>query len=86
MAKSKRELGDIALGLFKNIDEAEQFSSHMDELFYHLDRKYLLHQISDLYEAVKDNLTRGDSEILLYSEEDIEELLNKVEKLLNSEE
>lgn len=82
MTKSKKELADIALDLFKNLDEAEQFSTHISDIFYHLDKKYLLYLISDMANSVEDNLARGDNEILVYSEDDIKELLKNVKKIL----
>ena len=39
----KKELADLALRLFGNIDQAEQFN--VNELFYHCDNKFLLETI-----------------------------------------
>lgn len=52
----KKELADLAVRLFNNIDQAEQFS--VNELFYHCDTEYLLETIERFIEIVKYNIER----------------------------
>ena len=52
----KKELADLAVRLFNNIDQAEQFN--VNELFYHCDNKFLLETIERLVETVKYNVER----------------------------
>ncbi len=82
----KKELADLALRLFGNIDQAEQFN--VNELFYHCDNKFLLETIANLAESVKENVAeRGKrfstrSENVGVDDEELEEIFALVEKAL----
>lgn len=82
----KKELADLALRLFGNIDQAEQFN--VNELFYHCDNKFLLEIIANLAESVKENVAeRGKrfsarSENVCVDDEELEEFFLLVEKAL----
>ena len=55
MLNNEKELADLAVRLFNNIDQAEQFN--VNELFYHCDNKFLLQLIEELAETVRENVT-----------------------------
>ena len=82
----KKELADLALRLFGNIDQADQFN--VNELFYHCDNKFLLEIIADLAQSVKENVSeRGKrfstrSENVAVDDEELEEIFTLVEKAL----
>ena len=82
----KKELADLALRLFGNIDQAEQFN--VNELFYHCDNKFLLKIIADLTESVKENVAERSkrfstrSENVSVDDEELEEIFALVEKAL----
>ena len=46
MAKTKKELAELAVKLFDNIDQADQFD--IKDLFYHCDNAFLLYLINCL--------------------------------------
>lgn len=82
----KQELADLAVRLFNNIDQAEQFN--VTELFYHCDNKYLLEIIESLAESVKRNAAekgkmfsmRGEN--ISVDDEELEEIFTLVGKTL----
>lgn len=82
----KQELADLAVRLFNNIDQAEQFN--VTELFYHCDNKYLLEIIESLAESVKRNVAekgkmfslRGEN--ISIDDEELEEIFTLVGKTL----
>lgn len=82
----KQELADLAVRLFNNIDQAEQFN--VTELFYHCDNKYLLEIIESLAESVKRNVAekgkmfsmRGEN--ISVDDEELEEIFTLVGKTL----
>lgn len=82
----KQELADLAVRLFNNIDQAEQFN--VIELFYHCDNKYLLEIIESLAESVKRNVAekgkmfsmRGEN--ISVDDEELEEIFTLVGKTL----
>lgn len=80
----KKELADIAVKLFNNIDQAEQFD--VNELFYHCDNKFLLDVIERLEITVKENIERDkrrsvlDKNVSMDSDE-LEEIFSIIEKL-----
>lgn len=82
----KKELADLAIKLFNNIDQAEQFN--VNELFYHCDNKFLLEIIESLAEAVKENVAEKDKRFSMRGEnisvddEELEEIFTLVEKAL----
>lgn len=82
----KKELADLAVRLFHNIDQAEQFE--VTRLFYHCDNKFLVNIIQELAESVKDNVAeRGKrfstrSEDVSADDEELEEIFALVEQAL----
>ena len=50
---NKKELAKLAINLFDNIDQADQFDVY--ELFEHLDKTFLLKLIEDFYNAILQN-------------------------------
>ena len=76
---TKKELANLAISLFNNLDQAEQFD--VDRMFYHLDNKFLLELIEEMEEDVLYNLD-NQPEYILNSEEKMEEILSKVDKIL----
>ena len=53
----RSELADIAIKLYKNVDDAEQFSDYITGLIEHCDKTYLLYFIKCMADAVEFNLT-----------------------------
>lgn len=86
----KKELANLAVRLFHNIDQAEQFD--VIPLFYHCDNKFLLKTIEHLVEAVKDNVDeRGKrfsmrGENISADDEELKEIFALVEKALKESE
>ena len=82
----KKELADLAVRLFHNIDQAEQFD--VIPLFYHCDNKFLLQTIEHLAEAVKDNVAERGKRFSMRSEnvsaddEELKEIFALVEQAL----
>ena len=82
----KKELADLAVRLFHNIDQAEQFD--VIPLFYHCDNKFLLQIIERLAEAVKDNVAERGKRFSMRSEnvsaddEELKEIFALVEQAL----
>ncbi len=82
----KKELADLALRLFANVDQAEQFE--ITRMFYHCDNKFLVDIIQELAESVKNNVaergkrfsTRGEN--VSADDEELEEIFALVEKAL----
>ena len=83
---TKKELAEIAIRLFNNIDQAEQFNVY--ELFYHCDKKFLLDLISRLKAEVVYNAeidmyrSRFDRNVGVDKDE-LEEILATAERLLS---
>ena len=82
----KKDLADLAVRLFNNIDQAEQFN--VNELFYHCDNKFLLEIIESLAETVKENVAEKGKRFSMRGEnvgvddEELEEIFALVEKAL----
>lgn len=74
--QSKKELAELAIQLFDNIDQADQFDVYA--LFYHCDRKYLLWLIEDLLGVIKQNKGR----FVLVSEDRLAEIIEEAQKVL----
>ena len=82
----KKELADLAVRLFHNIDQAEQFE--ITRLFYHCDNEFLIDIIAELSESVKDNVSerhkrfseRGEN--VCASEKELKEIFALVEQAL----
>lgn len=81
----KKELADLAVRLFHNIDQAEQFE--ITRLFYHLDNEFLVTIIRELAESVKDNAAEREKrfssmgENISVDDEELEEIFTLVEKV-----
>lgn len=82
--KSRKELAEIAIILRNNLDEAEQFDFHVDELIRRCDRKYLLYMIEDMAESVRTNIEHG-SHCVVEDMDILEPLLLEVEKVVEKE-
>lgn len=82
----KKDLADLAVRLFHNIDQAEQFE--VTRLFYHCDNKFLLDIIQELAESVKDNVAEKGKRFSSRSEnvgvdnEELKEIFALVEQAL----
>ena len=81
MAKKKKELAELVIRLWDNIDQADQ-GPDMTELFKHLDNAYLLSLIKDFRDAVKSNINFNKYELLLHDGEDLHEMLEEARKAL----
>lgn len=86
MAKTKKELAELAIRLYNNIDEADQFlnGGGVEDLFYHVDKKYLLKLIGDLSDAVQCNINLRAHRFLTDSCEDLENMLEEARKVLGA--
>ena len=80
---NKKELAKLAVNLFDNIDQADQFDVY--ELFEHLDKAFLLKLIEDFYNAILQNKELGRT-FYTMSEDEVEEVLAKARKILKIEE
>ena len=76
---TKKELANLAISVFNNLDQAEQFD--VDRMFYHLDNKFLLELIEEMEEDVLYNLD-NQPEYILNSEEEMKEIFAMVDKVL----
>lgn len=76
---TKNQLATLAINLFDNIDEANQFDPN--ELFYHCDKAYLLHLIEDFLDTIESNAGR----YCLMPEDELAKAVAKAEKLLGRE-
>lgn len=77
---NKKELANLAINLFDNIDQADQFDVY--ELFYHLDNAFLVHLIGEFYEAIKQNKKRGINMFSISPEDELEEIMARTRKVL----
>ena len=81
MAKNKKELAELVIRLWENIDQADQ-GPDMNELFKHLDNAYLLYLIQDFRDAVQSNIDFNKYELLFSDEADLEDMLEEARKVL----
>ena len=83
MAKTKKELADLAIRLFDNIDQADQWDNYSmtEKCIRHVDRKFLLEIIEDLKDSVESNVQFG-GKFLLDDEETVQEILKEARKVL----
>lgn len=81
MAKTKKDLAELAIKLYNNIDQADQ-APDMDEIFHHLDKSHLLVLISAMRDSVKQNIKYNKYELLLSDDEEIEGMLEEARKVL----
>lgn len=79
---NKKELAQLAINLFDNIDQADQFDPY--EPFYHLDNAYLCKLIGDFYETIKQNKRLG-LDFTSMTEEELNEVMTKARKILKIE-
>lgn len=77
---TKKELADVAIQLFGNIDQADQFS--INDLFYHCDNKYLVKLIYELLETIEQNNGKYvvDKQYIEQFVEEAQEVLSRVPK------
>ena len=80
---TKKELAKLAINLFDNIDQADQFDTY--ELFEHLDKAFLLRLISEMYDCIQQNKELGRT-FYTMSEDEVEEVLAKARKILGIDE
>lgn len=76
---TKKELANLAISLFNNLDQAEQFE--VERLFYHLDNKFLLKLIEEMKEDVLYNLDK-QPKYILNSEEEMTKIFISVDKII----
>ena len=84
MARTKKELAELAIKLFNNIDQGDQ-APDIDEMFRHLDKTYLLKVIKEMQSAVEQNIEFNHNEYLLNDEDEIEAMLKEARKVLGEE-
>ena len=84
MAKTKKELAELAIRLFNNIDQGDQ-APDIDEMFRHLDNGHLLKVIGEMKTAVEQNVEYGRNEYLLNDDDEIQEMLKKARKVLGED-
>lgn len=77
---AKKELANLAISLFNNLDQAEQFD--VERMFYHLDNKFILKLIEEMKNDVLYNLN-NHPEYILNSEEEMTEIFAMVDKVLD---
>lgn len=78
MSKTKQELAELAVQLFNNIDQADQFD--VKDLFYHCDNAFLLYLIGELKNTVEDN----DGQFQVNSDEELSKILKSANKVLKT--
>lgn len=76
--KNKNELAEIAIRLYINVDEADQFADLIPELIRHCDKSFLLDLIDRLKDSVEYNLEHYDPDI---TPEDPDELRKFLETI-----
>lgn len=76
---TKKELANLAISLFNNLDQAEQFE--VERLFYHLDNKFLLKLIEEMKEDVLYNLNK-QPKYILNSKEEMTKIFVAVDKII----
>ena len=81
MAKTKKELAELAIRLFNNIDQGDQ-APDIDEMFRHLDKQHLLKVIGEMKHAVEQNIEYGNYEYQLNDDDEIEDMLKEARKVL----
>jgi hypothetical protein len=61
MAKNKKELAELAIRLFANIDQANQWDNYnmTEQCMRHVDNSFLIYLISHLKDAVEQNVAEG---------------------------
>lgn len=82
MAKTKKELADLAVRLFANIDQSDQWDNYnmTEKCFEHVDKKFLIELIRDLKDSVEHNVQWD--KYLVDDEETIQEALADARKVL----
>lgn len=76
---TKKELANLAISLFNNLDQADQFD--VERMFYHLDNKFLLELIKEMREDVLYNLGK-QPKYILNSEEEMAKIFAMVDKVI----
>lgn len=86
MANTKKELAELAIRLFANIDQSDQWDNYSmtEECFKHVDKKFLLYIIKDLKDSVEMNIENG-GKYLVDDEDVIDEALSKARKVLGED-
>lgn len=79
---NKKELAKLAINLFDNIDQADQFDVY--ELFYHLDKEFLLKLIEEFYTTILQNKELGRT-FYTMSDDEVEDVMAKARKILKVE-
>lgn len=78
MARTKKELAELAINLFDNIDQADQFD--IKDLFFHCDNAFLLYLIGELKNTVEDN----NGQFQVNSDEEMAKILKTANKVLKT--
>lgn len=86
MAKTKKELAALAVRLFANIDQANQWDNYnmTEKCFEHVDKTFLLTIIADLKDSVQSNVEYD--RFLCDDDETIQEALKEARKVLGEDE
>lgn len=77
----KREIAELAIRLYNNLDEAEQFSQRIPEMIRHLDEAFLLELLKGLKEAVEDNI-ENRHEVLIDDKKDLDIFIVRANEIL----
>ena len=80
---TRAEIAELVINLSENMDEAEQFSYYVADIIRHCEKKFLISLLEDLTYSVRYNLDNGLTHLLVHSPEELEEMLNKADKLMN---
>lgn len=83
MAKTKNELAALAVRLFANIDQSDQWDNYgmTESMFEHVDKKFLLKLIEDLKTSVETNVEYG-GQYLADDDDVVQEALKEARKVL----
>ena len=80
---TRAEVAELVINLSENMDEAEQFTYHVPDIIRHCEKKFLITLLEDLSYSVRYNMDNGFKHLLVHSPEELEEMLNKADKLMN---
>ena len=81
--RTKKELAELAIRLFANIDQSDQWDNYSktEECIKHVDKKFLLRLIDDLRTSVKSNVDYG-GKYLVDDDEEVERILREAGEVL----
>lgn len=77
----QEEMAKLAIALYQNVDEADQFSFMIPEILQKSNKSLLKDVIFSLASSVRTNVELGRTDLLQNSEDELDFLLRQVEKL-----